>query len=149
MGLQHCLSSRFFRRAHDTPSDVSTSGYRITTRLSIILSIGYQSGDCGYCKAEDSSQRTPSSRAFPCCPSCLHPCCGSYTTSSNNCPSSTCSSFPTTMNLMPRAEHVRLITHHRCKLLCTIQSSQPRALSNPHGPRLEKIRKPTLSSRCL
>lgn len=27
-------------------------------------SLGYQSGDCGYCKAEDSSQRTPDSRAL-------------------------------------------------------------------------------------
>lgn len=27
------------------------------------FSTGYQSGDCGYCKAEDSGRRTPDSRA--------------------------------------------------------------------------------------
>ncbi|KXT03860.1 hypothetical protein AC578_8938 [Pseudocercospora eumusae] len=30
---------------------------------SLLTPIGYQSGDCGYCKAEHSSQRTPDSRA--------------------------------------------------------------------------------------
>ncbi|KAI7159601.1 arginine-tRNA-protein transferase-like protein 1 [Hortaea werneckii] len=32
-------------------------------KLSLLTPIGYQHGDCGYCKAEDSSQRTPNSRA--------------------------------------------------------------------------------------
>ncbi|EMC96642.1 hypothetical protein BAUCODRAFT_122625 [Baudoinia panamericana UAMH 10762] len=31
--------------------------------LSLLTPLGYQSGDCGYCKLEGSSQRTPNSRA--------------------------------------------------------------------------------------
>ncbi|KAF2724042.1 hypothetical protein K431DRAFT_282310 [Polychaeton citri CBS 116435] len=31
--------------------------------LSLFSPIGYQTGDCGYCKGEDTSQRTPKSRA--------------------------------------------------------------------------------------
>ncbi|RMY67332.1 hypothetical protein D0864_11610 [Hortaea werneckii] len=33
-------------------------------KLSLLTPIGYQHGDCGYCKAEDSSQRTPNSPEF-------------------------------------------------------------------------------------
>jgi hypothetical protein len=34
-------------------------------QLSFPFTAGYQSGDCGYCKSEDTNQRSIDSRAFP------------------------------------------------------------------------------------
>lgn len=109
----------------------------------ILLFTGYQSGDCGYCKGEDTGRRTPDSRALISrrCPTfglwvcvfvdVLH--CSTQRTDlslyQTNIPTSSLSS---------QLCH-RYLTIRRCLLLCIVQEAQARALPDAYGSWVEKV----------
>lgn len=124
----------------------------VSRRLSIISSlIGYQSGDCGYCKAEDSSQRTSNSRAFPCLPmlrsfigseslSVLHPL--------RLRPRMT--SHCTAAQVIEKFDELcgsTSLTIPRCFLLCPSKSTKSTALPGAYRPGLETIWNDPLPAR--